>query len=379
MDPKIDPFPGWQGIVEHPLGALSEAFGALLSRGFLDVSALWRQFYADTATDYLRWYSLLIYAAGCGVAYLVLARRGQEKASPRHMLAYLLPREIWSSRSFRIDIQFHIATLLRLPQLLRFGGILLVAAAVTRLGALHLDHLPGLATISAALARLPLEWRLLVQFLLAFIAFDFGFYWGHRLLHRSKILWQFHRVHHYSRQLNMLAGIRHHPVDPLVTDTLGYLAAALVLCLFFDDGGRPGEPSTGAPYWLAFAVTALDLILSRFTHSHVTFSLGRRLDRILVTPAVHAVHHSRDIPDVNFGNSLSLWDALFGTFHAKDATVPVRLGIAEFDDGHYRNFVHAVVEPFRDAFVLLIGAVPIRTPPAGSTATPPSSARRRSS
>src|SRR5262249_61375547 len=55
---------------------------------------------------------------------------------------------------------------------------------------------------------------------------------------------------------------------------------------------------------------------------HGNFDLPGRLDRVaqrlLITPALHRAHHTRDWRDLdtNFGTILSVWDRLAGTFHA---------------------------------------------------------------
>lgn len=39
-------------------------------------------------------------------------------------------------------------------------------------------------------------WPLLLMWLFALLAWDFGFYWLHRLHHRFRVLWAVHVVHH---------------------------------------------------------------------------------------------------------------------------------------------------------------------------------------
>jgi len=44
--------------------------------------------------------------------------------------------------------------------------------------------------------------------------------------------------------------------------------------------------------------------------------LERALRVVLATPAMHRVHHSRELPetDRNYSNIFSFWDRLFGTY-----------------------------------------------------------------
>jgi hypothetical protein len=53
------------------------------------------------------------------------------------------------------------------------------------------------------------------------------------------------------------------------------------------------------------------------------------LDRILVTPSNHRVHHAQNdrYIDKNYGGILILWDRLFGTFEDESADDPVVFGV----------------------------------------------------
>jgi sterol desaturase/sphingolipid hydroxylase (fatty acid hydroxylase superfamily) len=83
--------------------------------------------------------------------------------------------------------------------------------------------------------------------------------------------------------------------------------------------------------WRAVPATALGIPLSLVALyelisasnallEHANVRVPRRLDRMLrwlfVTPHMHKWHHSREVSetDTNYGNLLSLWDRMFGTF-----------------------------------------------------------------
>ncbi len=53
------------------------------------------------------------------------------------------------------------------------------------------------------------------------------------------------------------------------------------------------------------------------------------LDRILVTPSNHHVHHAQNerYIDRNYGGILILWDRLFGTFAEEPDEEPVVFGV----------------------------------------------------
>jgi sterol desaturase/sphingolipid hydroxylase (fatty acid hydroxylase superfamily) len=350
----LDPQMWWHRLLSDPSAAIAEAYGAMRDKGVLDVSALWRQFYDDTvsATD-LNWHNLLIYVTGCVVLYVLLVRSKRVVASVPSFLRAFLPKEVTASKSFRIDVQFYVATLLKLPQVMKIGGLLLLVSVQQHVAASNLHQLPMLHLVSDAIAGLPQWTRLVLAYVVGVTAFEFGYYWAHRLSHKSRLLWQFHKVHHYSRQLNLLVGIKHHPFDDLFVWGTAGLTMVFAMSLFFDHVGPPVAGYLSEPYWLAFAVSSTNNAINRFTHSHVRFSLGRRLDRVLVTPAIHILHHSRDFQDTNYGNLLSVWDVAFGTFRAHEAGSKVNIGINELDDSHYRHIVQLLVEPCVDALRLL--------------------------
>lgn len=49
-------------------------------------------------------------------------------------------------------------------------------------------------------------WPPVLMWLFAILAWDFGFYWLHRLHHRFRLLWAVHVVHHQGEQFQSVAG-----------------------------------------------------------------------------------------------------------------------------------------------------------------------------
>src|SRR5262249_31155171 len=63
-------------------------------------------------------------------------------------------------------------------------------------------------------------------------------------------------------------------------------------------------------------------------HSNVRVDMGR-LTYVLCTPQAHRVHHSADPKHfhTNFGNTIMLWDHVFGTFLYDPANPPTTYGV----------------------------------------------------
>jgi sterol desaturase/sphingolipid hydroxylase (fatty acid hydroxylase superfamily) len=60
--------------------------------------------------------------------------------------------------------------------------------------------------------------------------------------------------------------------------------------------------------------------------------LERPLRLIIITPALHLIHHSPDPVETNsnFGFSFSFWDRLFGTFRGVGLESTTGIGLAQW-------------------------------------------------
>lgn len=341
-------------FVTDPLGAATHLYGALAAHGYFDVTALWRQFYDSSVTeDHLRWYNIALYIAGCFIFLAVTRALGEVGA--RGFVSYLIPEHVRKSKSFRVDLQWFAVGLIKLPTLV---GDVIATLLFLHAVPLVIAHW-NIHFLNNEVDKLSPSLRALVIFLTALICYDFGYYWAHRVLH-MRLFWQFHKVHHYSEQLNMLIGARFHPVNSLLTGTFGTFAMAVGVSLVTNYTGFglvADLNGMASAYWWFWPVVAIPTFGGRFVHSHVPITYGW-LDYIFVSPAMHIVHHARnpDLHDLNFGQVISFWDWLFGTMHLHDYSKPFELGITEFGDDHYRNVWHAFIEPFGDAFQVLKSA-----------------------
>lgn len=154
---------------------------------------------------------------------------------------------------------------------------------------------------------------LIAQSGIAIIAFSLVSYGLHRLMHRSDFLWRWHAVHHSDRQLDFSTGFRAHPFETILS------AASLALTTVL----------LGLDPWAVAAALIVLHALDLASHSNLVMprAAERVLGQLVVTPAIHARHHSADRSehDSNFGNGLILWDRVFGTFSG--AHPPQRIGL----------------------------------------------------
>jgi sterol desaturase/sphingolipid hydroxylase (fatty acid hydroxylase superfamily) len=132
----------------------------------------------------------------------------------------------------------------------------------------------------------------------ALLAYDFCYYWAHRMGHEVGVLWAAHVVHHSSEFYNLSTALRQSS-SGWIFGWLFYLPMALA----------------GVPPLVLAVVGLIDLLYQYWVHTEMVGRLGW-LDRVFVTPSNHRVHHGQNdyCIDKNYGGILILWDRLFGTF-----------------------------------------------------------------
>jgi len=128
--------------------------------------------------------------------------------------------------------------------------------------------------------------------------------------------------------LDVSTGLRHHPIELLLT----LLIDSLVAIVF---GLMP----------LALIIYGTtDALFSLLSHANVRFpsKADHLLRSLFVTPPIHAVHHSvnRSETDSNYGTVLTIWDRLFKTYCEKPANAPetIKFGLMELQDSRASDF-----------------------------------------
>ena len=278
----------------------------------------------------------------------------------RQLTNYFLPREIWSKRSFRLDIYWTMLTFTPITALITkvLASLFFLAYVPTVVNALSLSNLTSLSFIRSTLENS--AHHDLFVFLIALISFDFASYWTHRFTHTYEFLWQFHKVHHYSEQLNYFAVERMHPVDSFLSFSCNNAFMALVLSIFFPVtdsifNGAGAFSSTGGVLAMVFIVLNF---INRLNHSHFPVSFGSIVNKIVVSPSFHLLHHSKLVVNKNFGSTLSIWDTLFRTSVLPGQISPEVdhrnfLGVDGMGDDYFENIAQWLYKPFVDAFNLV--------------------------
>ena len=228
----------------------------------------------------------------------------------------MLPSSIWGHPSHLIDLQLFI-----------LGRIL---AALGILGSIALTTLVAAGVSGLVPALLPPN--TLGPVALAFLLWlpsDFALYWTHRLYHRWSVIWPLHAVHHSAEVMTPFTTYRQHPLSLLLT---GWAVAGFVgLCQGLLLGGVAQDLAVSEVAGINLFIVLANAGLAALHHSHVWLSYGPVLERIFISPAQHQIHHSTDPAHYgkNLGNSLAVWDWMFGTLYVIRGSEKVTFGLTE--------------------------------------------------
>lgn len=196
-----------------------------------------------------------------------------------------------------------------------------LADAINSLSAGVLSTTAGLLTRVVGLFVYTLAWQQLALFelsteplwvwLLAFVFYDFCYYWNHRLGHERNVLWAAHSVHHQSEDYNLSTALRQTSTG-FIFGWIFYLPMALV----------------GVPPLVFLTVAALNLLYQFWVHTRHIPKLGW-FEWLFVSPSNHRVHHAQNAMymDRNYGGVFIFWDRLFGTFQEELDAEPVIFGV----------------------------------------------------
>jgi sterol desaturase/sphingolipid hydroxylase (fatty acid hydroxylase superfamily) len=174
-----------------------------------------------------------------------------------------------------------------------------------------------------------------VRPVLAFMMMDLTFYWWHRANHSFPLLWRFHNVHHIDPDMDVTTAFRFHFGELVFSSAFRVVQIGLIA----------PSPLAYAAYELVFQAGTL------FHHSNVRLPIRceRLLNRVLVTPRMHGIHHSqvREETNSNYSTVFPWWDRLHRTLRLNIPQAEVEIGIpayARLEDNRLRS---ALAIPFR--------------------------------
>ena len=195
----------------------------------------------------------------------------------------------------------------------------------------------GLASLSEIRAFGVLNWLALpgwARFTAGFLIMDLTFYYWHRFNHTVHFLWRFHSVHHIDPDLDVTTSMRFHFGEVLLSI---FFRAVQVAAIGI-------APVTYIVYETCFTLATL------FHHSNlqIPVTVERGINRVLVTPRMHGIHHSvvRSELNSNYSVIFRWWDALNRSLVLNVPQSAISAGVGRFAGERDNGILRLVALPF---------------------------------
>ena len=257
---------------------------------------------------------------------------------------FCFPREVYNHKSAKIDYAFFIVNRIAFPWLI--APLIIGVATISQTSNLFFMQFSFLTSV---MGNAGLGDKIFFT-LCTLIVMDAAFYVSHYLLHKVPILWEFHKIHHSAEVLTPITVYRMHPVDDLLTGTLGSIAIGILTGFFqtiYDEGLG------------LFAVAGLHIGLFAFyvlgynlRHSHIWLTYPPLMSHIFISPAQHQMHHSKDPKhfNCNLGFVFAFWDWATKSLYVPLKKEEIVFGISGEEPRDYNNIHRLYWRPFVRAF-----------------------------
>lgn len=170
----------------------------------------------------------------------------------------------------------------------------------------------------------------------AVLLMDTWMYWWHVMNHKLPFFWRFHRVHHADPNMDVTTASRFHTGEIIFSSILRIPVIMLI----------------GLHLWELLIYGTLLVVVVQFHHANIALpeKLDKMLRAVIVTPAMHKVHHSRWQPetDSNYTSLFSFWDRINSTFRLHDPLETISMGLDEFDSEEDQQVKGLFTMPFRE-------------------------------
>lgn len=175
----------------------------------------------------------------------------------------------------------------------------------------------------------------LVAGILAFLLLDLTFYYWHRANHGIPFLWRFHNAHHIDPDMDISTGFRFHFGEMVFSAGLRAVQVGLI----------------GASLWAYLIYELVYQSNTLFHHSNVRLPLvaERWINKVLVTPRMHGIHHSqiREETNSNYSVIFPWWDRLHRTLRLNVPQSAIDIGVPAYADPMDNQLSHVLKLPFQ--------------------------------
>ena len=277
------------------------------------------------------------------LAWLVVVRR----TNFRTAFARVFDRNVFFSKSAKVDYKLFVIN--RAFSL--FISPLLVTQLIIATAIYYALHRQNVVS-SGVLSDIGKPAVVALFSFMMFVMDDLTKYLVHRWMHHWPMLWAFHKVHHSAETMTPITVYRVHPAEGILYGLRSAVTQGIVLSTFIFVFGNIVDLYT------IVGVNVLVFIFhitgSNLRHSHINISYWPWLERIIISPAQHQLHHSiaEEHYDKNFGAALAVWDWLFGSLHLSEDDKDITFGLSE-DQQTPKSLSDLYIGPFIDIAKLL--------------------------
>lgn len=273
-------------------------------------------------------------------AAIVFLRSDEAKTLPG-FLRFMFPVDTLTHASARADFVFWISRkIVMLLVALPTGASITIACGYVSHAALA--TLFGDAGHASERQTVPMTVLFTITMLLAY---DVSYYLYHNLQHRLPVLWELHKVHHSAEVMVGTTKDRIHPIDDIMNRVWDGLITGPVYGFWLFFAFDPVEITIlGINVYVLRNIIMMDFV----RHTHLKISFGFWVNKIILCPHYHQLHHSTNPKhyDKNFGLMLSVWDRMFGTLHVPEPNESFSFGLGS-ESGEYQSTFGLYVLPLR--------------------------------
>lgn len=184
-------------------------------------------------------------------------------------------------------------------------------------------------------------------FLYGYIIWEFAHFMYHYLAHKVRLFWCLHATHHSPEEMNLSVTHAHFFLEAPYADFI-----RTSICILF-----------GIEPILLFTIMFIDGTYGAFIHIGENLVKDARfgfLNKIILTPSHHRVHHARNplYLDTNYCNLLNIWDRVFGTYQEEDPKMKIDYGITRkinsgnFKEVYFGEIIHLIKDVIKAPGVL---------------------------
>ena len=291
---------------------------------------------------------LLLFWGVVAFAAVVTYARVTEARSIAGFCRHVLSPTMLRHPSARADFLFWLSRRIFVP-------LLVVPLAFSTLAAGHVAYSLLCAVLgtpaSAPGAAGPI---MLIAFTLTmFLAYDLSYYLYHVMQHRIPFMWELHKVHHSAVVMIGVTKDRVHPLDEIMNRWWDGLLPGLVYGVWLFFALDPVEITIFGinVYFIRNTLLMMDFV----RHTHMKLSYGPWLNRLLICPHYHQLHHSvaAEHWDRNFGLTLTVWDRMFGTLVVPKPSEDFVFGLQNREAEEYQSLFRLHALPIKRILLMV--------------------------